>query len=494
MHRSSLLMLAATAGLIACTDNSTAPTEFKPSLSMSLATSDAQSYVILGSGNKLPADLAARITAAGGTLVNKHEAIGVAVATGGPGFAAAARGIAGVEGVARNLAYEQPAVRVVDLDVRDLATNPTDDLFYFIQWAPAAVHAPEAWNAGYTGTGARVAILDGGLYNAHQDLTGKVDVGASKSFACVPRVVDCWHPDVNPATRIPFNSDLGTFWHGTHVAGIVGASDNAFGGIGIAPSATLIGVKVLHNGTGLFSWIIDGITYAAKPIAEGGAGAQVINMSLGALIDMDDPETLKADVLELDKAISRATSYAWDQGVTVVASAGNDAEHLGKQFLTFPAMSQKVISVAATAPMGWAFGNKPFSNAFERQASYTNFGKKGVDLAAPGGDSAWPGDETCIVLRTPTTGIQNACWVFDMYLSTSRGSTAPGGYSWAAGTSMASPVVAGVAALIIGKANGNISPAQVKARLQQGAIDHGKPGNDDVYGAGFVDAFASLKK
>jgi subtilisin family serine protease len=283
------------------------------------------------------------------------------------------------------------------------------------------------------------------------------------------------------------------------VAGIVAAADNGPGGfagggtIGIAPSATLIGVKVLDGGSGHFSWIIAGIMYAAQPLAEGGAGAHVINMSLGALIDMtpkdatkEEIKQLKADVRELDKAISRAADYAWERGVTVIGAAGNDATHLGKQFVHFPSMSQKVISVAATGPMGWALG----ANNFSRQASYTNFGKKGVDLAAPGGDAALPGEDACRVASPtiPGFGVTTACWVFDMYLSTSRA-----GLSWAAGTSMASPVAAGVAALIIGKYNGLITPAGVKAKLEQGAIDLGKPGNDNVYGKGWVNAWNSVR-
>ena len=507
MNRLVFLAIAGVAGLVACSDNSTAPTaDLRPAMTaglgplMTLANSSnsrERSYVILGANNQLPSDLADRVAAAGGTLVTAQAAIGVAVATGGPGFADAVRGIQGVESVARNLVYETPQERVVDLDessvvrsdvVQNVASTADNDLYYFWQWGPAAIHAPEAWNAGYRGAGVRVAILDGGLYNTHQDLVGKVDVAASKSFACVPFVPVC-----PAATLAAFNTDVGTFWHGTHVAGIVAASDNAVGGIGIAPSATLIGVKVLHNGGGFFSWAIDGIMYAATPLAEGGAGAQVINMSLGALIDMADPDNLKADIKELDKAISRATSYAWDRGVTVVAAAGNEGQYLGKQFLNFPSMSKRVISVAATGPMAWAYGNREFSNSFWREASYTNFGKQGVDLAAPGGDFAWPTNELCTVFG-PFGGLRTNCWVFDMYLSTSRGTTTAGGYTWAAGTSMATPVVSGVAALIIGKANGMITPAQVKAKLQQGAIDYGKPGNDDVYGAGWVNAFASVSK
>ena len=172
--------------------------------------------------------------------------------------------------------------------------------------------------------------------------------------------------------------------------------------------------------------------------------------------------------------------------MTVIAAAGNESKNLdNRRYLSLPAQSNKVISVAATGPEGWAYGNLPYSNDFARQASYTNSGKAGVDLAAPGGDFAYPTNEACTVFVPGSTslGIRNACWVFDMYLSLSRT-----GYSWAAGTSMASPVTVGVAALVIGKYNGIITPAGVRAKLQQGALDLGKPGNDEVYGAGFVNA------
>lgn len=114
-----------------------------------------------------------------------------------------------------------------------------------------AVEGPAAWATGAAGKGARVAILDGGIHSTHIDLAANIDLGASTSF--VP--------------GFAFNQDGGSFWHGTHVAGIVAAADNGIGTIGIAPEATLVGVKVLHNGSGAFSWVIQGILYAATPLA-----------------------------------------------------------------------------------------------------------------------------------------------------------------------------------------------------------------------------------
>jgi subtilisin family serine protease len=426
--------------------------------------------VIIGRGGALPADLEAQVRARGGSLDHVIPEIGVAFARG-----LTSTNIAGAESVVPDLTLrvEEPS-RVQDLDAeaslaapeQAVASLADNEPLYRLQWGPAAVHAPEAWNAGYTGAGVRVAVLDGGLFNAHPDLAAAVDVAASRSF-----------------TTGAFNTDVGTFWHGTHVAGIIGARDNSLGVIGIAPNTTLIGVKVLHNGTGSFGGVIDGIMYAARPQAQGGAGAQIINMSLGAYIEnpTNDRE-LRAEIKELSKAIDRAAVWANAQGTTVIAAAGNDGVSLdeNKFDVSLPAMSSRIIAVAATGPFGWAYGNTEFA----RQASYTTFGKAVVDLAAPGGDFAWPTNELCTV-----AGQTIPCWAFDMYLSTSRA-----GYTWAAGTSMASPVTAGIAALIIQANGGRLDPAQVRAKLQQGAVDLGKPGFDATYGHGFVNAFASVQR
>src|SRR5437763_12412523 len=108
--------------------------------------------------------------------------------------------------------------------------------------------------------------MDVGLYRSHRDRRNGGGVAHSASF--VP--------------GFAFNQDVGTFWHATHVAGIIAAEAQSIGTVGVAPQATIIGVKALHNGSGAFSWIINAIYYAATPIAQGGGGANIINMSLGA--------------------------------------------------------------------------------------------------------------------------------------------------------------------------------------------------------------------
>jgi len=390
-------------------------------------------------------------------------------------FATKAKAIPGVDGVGRDrvIQWVDPNLRVIE------ANHGSDETFYNLQWGPGAIHAPDAWHTGALGAGARVAVLDGGLNNTHIDLAGSVDVACSASMVA----------------GFNFNQDAGppgSFSHATHVAGIVAAQDDAVGTIGIAPSATIMGVKVLHNGSGSFEDVMDGIIYAANPSATPGkagcARADVINMSLGATF-IPAPEDA-----ELLKALDQATKYAWKQGVTIIASSGNDAtDHdKGSPWVTVPAQSQHVIAVSATGPVGFAVGYPNGATNFSRPASYTNFGKSVVSLGAPGGDFVYPTNEACTLPRNPSGTVTTACWVFDMVMSPGSLGPVNTGYFWAAGTSMAAPHVAGVAALIIGK-NGRIPPAQVEAKLRQSADDLGKPGTDEFYGAGFVNALRAVQ-
>ncbi len=441
-----------------------------------ISAGQGQSYVLIAKGD-LPDDLADEVAAAGGTLTEALPEIGVAFATSpAADFQAAAARIKGMETVQPDVVLDW----VTPPDLTEVITDgeadaeagdeslAADEPLAFYQWALDPVGAPAAWNAGYTGEGVRVAILDGGLYDEHPDLQENVDVSASASF--VP--------------GFAFNEDTGTFWHGTHVAGIVGAGDNGLGTIGIAPNATLVGVKVLHDGSGAFSWVINGIVYAATPRAEGGGGADVINMSLGATLNEKD-KAIKKAVKELSKAIDRATKYAYKQGVVVVASAGNGATNFdkeGKELLKVPAENKHVLSISATGPIGWGRG----ATNFTTPSYFTDHGKSLVDLGAPGGNQALAFVEGDF---SPCTvgGLTATCALFDGYLSTSRGSTPGGAWSWAQGTSMASPVVAGVAALVVEQI-GPGNAAQVISRLRSTADDLGKPGQDKFYGHGFINA------
>lgn len=482
----AMLLWLPTAG---CRPDSTAT---GPGQSMGIAASigdRARQYLLGAPGGALPANLDAVVGGAGGTMVAKVPEIGLAVVrTLDPGFRARIEGSRLVEVAEDVVVPWYPAERVAKAGL--VAPGPTaaqavggaDETFYGLQWAPASIHAPEAWAAGYQGEGVRVAIVDGGIHATHVDLSPNLDVAHSASFAL----------DGNGST-IPFDQDQGTFWHGTHVAGIVAAADNSVGTIGIAPRATIIGVKVLDNGIGSFGAVIQGIVYAATPISRGGGGADIINLSLGVNLEGhgtgSETGLLSArDAAQLKSFLGRATTYARQQGVVLIAAAGNDALDLDhtRSLAVVPAQSPGVLAVSALGPAGWALG----AAGFDRPASYSNFGQSAISFGAPGGDFVFPVNDACSML-TLAGPVVEPCWVFDLVLSTIRGGS-DGGYGWAGGTSMAAPAAAGVAALIIGKF-GRVGPAQVEARLRASADDLGKPGNDDVYGMGRVDALRAIQ-
>jgi subtilisin family serine protease len=205
-------------------------------------------------------------------------------------------------------------------------------------------------------------------------------------------------------------------------------------------------------------------------------------MSLGATFDRINQGGGGAG--SLISALNRAVNYATQQGATVVSAAGNEGVNLDGRLWSVPAQSGNGIAVSATAPVGYYLGH---TNT-DLMASYTNIGRSVVSVAAPGGDGEWPGDEVCQV-----GSVIQFCWVLDLVFAPGSVNAAGGSvYNWAAGTSMAAPHVSGVAALIVGK-YGRLSPAQVKARIENSAVDILKPGADAETGKGRVDAVNALK-
>jgi len=434
----------------------------------------AQTYVLSSSNTSWTDAQDAAVAAMGGTISYKHIASGLAVVTSmDPGFLRKALKSPAftIASEDMDVAWQDPNEPVQEEGgVQEEAVTPGNETFINLQWNIKAIDAQGAWNAGYDGTGVRVAVIDGGMCSSAADIAPNLDVAHSMSF--VP--------------GFAYNQDVGTahsFRHACHVAGIIAAADNSFGTIGVAPHATIIGVKALHNGSGSFGHVISAILYAATPIAQGGAGADIINMSLGAVIPRGGGNT---GVGGLIAAMNRAVNYATGQNVLVVSAAGNNAldlDHSGS-LIELPGMSGSGIAVSATAPVGYAVGY-PNSTANPRQIStYTNYGHSIVSLAAPGGDSALPGNAGCLIPLVPSGNASAPCWVFDLVISPgSQDNT----YYFAAGTSMATPVVAGVAALVKQRFPG-ISVGDLKSFLLATADDEGASGADPFYGHGFVNA------
>jgi len=419
----------------------------------------ASSYVLVAPN--WGAKQTAAVVAAGGTVSSSHAKSGIGVVTSdAPGFLAAAM-------ASKQFQFGSPDTVVQWTQPGPVveAVNSSDDRYVPIQWNMQAIEAPAAWAAGCTGAGVRVAVIDGGIFDAHQDLAGAIDTACSTSF--VPGK--------------PFNNDVGTFWHGTHVAGIIAARDNAVGTIGVAPNATIMGVKALHNGSGSFGAVINAVLYAADPASFGAAScarADIINMSLGAVFAKNEQGGGP-----LVAALNKAVNFAASQGVLVLSAAGNDGIDFGQagNLVDVPGDSGSGVAVTATGPVGFALG----ATNFRRPASYSSYGEGYSFVAGPGGDGALPGSAICTLATNgaPTT---NFCWVFDLVLAPCRG-TSTNNYCFAAGTSMATPAAAGVAALIKG-AHPNMSLGALKAALAASADDEGPVGHDEFYGHGFVNA------
>src|SRR5688572_12662168 len=206
MTRRFIFGLWAVLAVAACSEqDSTAPNEVPVAAA---AGSNSQSYVISYSAAQT-GDLSQAITRAGGKVKKLSSRAGLATATASNAdFAEQLSKTRGVKRVVPDMVVQwvpQQQFRVA-ADAGPSATpTGSTERFFPTQWNLKAVLAPEAWATGQQGRGARVAILDGGIWDQHVDIAPNLDARRSASMVA----------------GVPFNSDIGTFWHGTNVAGIV---------------------------------------------------------------------------------------------------------------------------------------------------------------------------------------------------------------------------------------------------------------------------------
>lgn len=441
-------------------------------------------YIVISqSQSSVSAAVMSQIQIAGGRVLRNMSNMGlVVVSSTNPNFA---RSLPAARAVALDMRVNTPQPRVQlgpDLAIGERDPGPpnsqNDDTYHNLQWGITAVDAQNAWTQGRRGAGALVAILDEGVDATHPDLNPNVraDLGISFAEDCSGNI-EPWQPEPG----FYFN-------HGTHVAGIVAAVDNTRGIIGVAPQAQIMPVGVLSRclGYGLDSWILAGMLYAADH------GADIINMSLGSgPLDTrgacDEFGCYTAEeVRNLALAYAYATIYARARGTTVIASAGNDGFDFGANpfFIHLPSDALGILSVSATAPIGW--GLNPNTN-LDLPTYYSNFGTGRIDFSAPGGtDEYYYTSDTAPNDVCQIGNVIQYCFVLDYVFS-----DIPGGYAWAAGTSMAAPHAAGVAAQYIGAAGGRLPPVAVEALLRAWA-DHpnGNRRQDAFYGYGRVDSTA----
>ena len=495
-----LMPLVAVAGLIGC-EASVVPTSQGDPPAFRVFQGDVASYILVAaSANSLPRNLDRLVGAHDGVVRSLIPQIGVAVVeSSNPDFISDMESTRGIQAVFPDLLLVQApggAISDVETDTHNSIPAPVGTSLDGLLWGLDAVDAPAAWADGVKGAGVRIAILDAGIDETHPDLAPNLNSSLSASFSpCLPFFGNCdgavedWK--VRPG--LFFN-------HGTHVSGTVAADDNGTGVTGVAPDAELVAVKVCTEffNACFQSAILAGIVYAAD------IDADLINMSLGGLNHLGSDWWMPfcREVLGLSQRecgrlarfvvtfqdedirlgilpFKRAFQYAYNQGTTVIVSAGNaaiDADRSKDEWLVF-ADFPHVIGVSALGPVGWCLDP---SVSLDELAFYSNLGRSVIDVAAPGGNA-----RVIPPLLDPCTkeGVTRRALVFDAVLS-----SISEGWDWAQGTSMAAPHATGIAALIIGENGGNMRPSEVERRLKALADDLGTPGTDEVYGAGRVNS------
>jgi subtilisin family serine protease len=294
-----------------------------------------------------------------------------------------------------------------------------------------------------------VAILDTGIDYLLPDLVGRVDLSRSASFEPVDDAYAAYYfPDRNPTTDLHF--------HGTNVATQV--ASNAWAFAGVTSRTTLMSVKVCSFLDGCHG-VYQGVLFAIDH------GADVINLSLGGWFRKS---AYPGEVA----AYNRLMNYAKQKGVTIVVAAGNDGNDLDRQqniFVGYDADGNEIRTHVPSFFSTYCDATHVICVAATRMndvpASYTNYGRSAIDVAAPGGDVGE--------------------WVYALCPQTSLLYNCAGGYYvlGVAGTSQATPHVSGLAALAVEDVGR--SPAQVRAYIRNSADPIGG-GNTPYYGKGRI--------
>ncbi len=354
-----------------------------------------------------------------------------------------------------SLFQDEPGVEYAQLNTICHAMMVPNDPYYSpYQWDLPKINCPAAWDIS-TGSSAVVGILDSGIayenYNVPSYELDTVAPGVTQYQQCPDLAGTSFtagYDFINNDSH-PNDNDA----HGTHVAGTVAqTTNNSYGVAGMAFDCVLMPVKVLdYSGSGTALTLADGLYWAADH------GAQVINMSLGWTPGYNPGPT-----------VQNAVQYAYNAGVVLVASSGN----AGVSTVSYPAAYAEVIAVGAT-------------RYDDQRASYSQYGT-GLEVVAPGGDifvdqnGDGYGDG---ILQMTFTG-------YDPGPPESLADPTDWGFWFYDGTSMASPHVAALVAMMI--ANGQTGVENIRTILHETSVDLGATGYDTQYGYGRIDTYAAL--
>jgi len=366
-----------------------------------------------------------------------------------------------------------PHVTVVEADdtvyAVDVFDTELDNAWGVKHIQSGDVHATGNKGADIEG-GVKIGIIDSGVNYLHPDL--------NDNFDSLNLGYDFYYYDYDP---------MDVYGHGTHVAGTACAEDNDIGSVdpklgvvGVAPECDLYSLRVLNeDGVGYWSDIIAAVEWST------GVEMQIENVFTGEMLTV---QGLKMDVINLSLGkdrdpgtmVKQAFDNAEAKGVMIVAAAGNSGTAMGKgNNVIYPARYDSVIAVAAT-------------DSNNNRASFSSTGDT-VEIAAPGVNvySTWNDNAGYYDPQPVCTGT----------LTDINGDGQPDGecYKYGSGTSMASPHVAGVVALVIAagysdyNGDGVINNRDVRAILNASAIDLGATGRDPQFGYGLVSALLAVQ-
>ena len=471
------------------------------------ATGTMQNYIVLYSASAVPATAAASIANAGGSLVYAYNQIGVAIAKSDSAtFRADLMKDSRVENASPTAAF---ATQLKNNQARtddasgpqpgDLPNAPATDADSLsgLQWDMRQIHTPEAHAITGGSPAVLVGDIDTGIDFNHPDLRQNIDVANSAN--CISGA---------PVPGLAAQDDNG---HGTHTAGTIAAASNGIGIVGVAPNVKIAGIKA-GDAAGFFfpEAVVCAFVWA------GTHNVDVTNNSYFAdpfLFNCRNDPVQRA----IWKAEQRAIRFAMTQGTVVVAAEGNESEDIShpsmditspdnatpqartvhNDCIVIPVEISGVIGVTADGH-NHQFDTNGQPNGYLK-SFYSSFGVATTDVVAPGGDSVYGRNAEAANGRVLSTWPPNIPCTRSVKETSSDPSEPTAVYCYAQGTSMASPHVAGVAALIISQfgnlsspQNGKMRPGAVEAYIRQTADPQPCPGTLPLSPFDYANFFTGL--